>query len=102
MAKPELMTEPTRFLSYLQIADELIARTSKEDLADVACLLAINLGYYSERYGEVPQDELMELVRAETLSDEHAGLAAAGMKNLIAAVIEVTGLQYSIGDDPSA
>lgn len=92
------MIKPTSLQTYMQIADELIAQTSKDQLADVARLLAINLGYYVERYGEVPQDELMELVRVETLNDEHTGLAAAGMKNLIAALMEVTGLQYSIGE----
>ncbi|MEA3642259.1 MAG: hypothetical protein VBE63_20295 [Lamprobacter sp.] len=95
------MAEPNSLQTYMQVADELIARTSKEQLADVARILAINLGYYSERYGEVPQEELMELVRTETLNDEHAGLTAAGMKNLIAAVMEVTGLHYTLDDESS-
>jgi hypothetical protein len=97
MAKPEIMTEPTNLRTYMQIADELIARTSKEELADVARLLAINLGYYYERFGEVPQDTLMEMVRAETLNQEQTGVSVAGMKNLISAVMEVTGLHYTIG-----
>ncbi|MEA1052484.1 hypothetical protein U5801_22140 [Lamprobacter modestohalophilus] len=96
------MSEPTDLRTYLQIADELIARTSKEELADVARLLAINLGYYYERYGEVPQNTLMEMVRAETLSQEQSGVSIAGMKNLIAAVMEVTGLHYSLHDGPAS
>lgn len=92
------MSEPTSLHTYIQITDALIAQTSKEQLADVARLLAINLGYYAERYGAVPQDELMALIKTETLNDEHTGLAAAGMKNPIAALMEVTGLQYSLGE----
>ena len=45
------------FVSYTRLADDLIEQASKAQLADVARLLALNIGWYHERHGDVPQDE---------------------------------------------
>jgi hypothetical protein len=55
------------FRAYYRPADQLIERATKEQLADVARLLALNIGYYDERYGDVPEETLLRMVRAETL-----------------------------------
>ena len=93
------MHKPGSLQAYMQITDKLIQHASKEEIADVARLLAINLGYYYQQYGEVPQDELLELIKTEQLNHEQTGVSVAGMKNLIAALMEVTGLDYTIDDE---
>lgn len=44
--KALLMTDMRRFQQHLQIADQLAKVASKEDLAECARLLAINIAHY--------------------------------------------------------
>ena len=92
------MAELDDYLAYARIADQLIERATKDQLADVTRLLAINIGYYQQRYGDVPQDVLLRMVRAEALDDETLALLSAGMQNLISALVEVTGLRDDLQD----
>jgi len=89
------MKEPEDFISYAFAVDELIAKASKEQLAEVAKLLALNIGWYHERYGDVPQEELLAMVKGETLGDDGKRLLLHGMENLVSALAEVMG----IGED---
>jgi hypothetical protein len=83
------MHDPDDYLAYVQLADQLIERASKEDLADVARILALHIGWYHQRYGDVPQDDLVRLVRSETLQDEGKRLMLHGMQNLVSALTHV-------------
>lgn len=83
------------FTAYAHLAGELIGKATKDQLADVARLLALNIGYYHEKYGDVPQDTLVGMVRAETLNDESKRLLLHGMQNLVSALGEVMG----VGDE---
>ena len=89
------MEETADFAAYSRLADELIGKATKEQVADVARLLALNIGYYHEKYGNVPQEILVGMVRAETLSDESKQLLLHGMQNLVSALSEVMG----VGED---
>jgi hypothetical protein len=88
------------FPAYSRLADALIERATKDQLADVARLLALNCGYYQQRHGDVPQDTLLKMVRAETLDQDTLALLSAGMQNLVAALAEVTGLTDELEDEP--
>ena len=94
------MSDPEDFTAYTRLADELIDKATKEELADVARLLALNIGWYHEKYGDVPQDILLRLVRAETLSDEAQRLLLHGMQNLVSALGEVMGIADEGGYEP--
>ena len=86
------MTDTEDVRAYTRLADDLIERATKNQLADVARLLALNIGYYHQRYGDVPQDILLKMVRAEALDEETLALLSAGMQNLISALAEVIGV----------
>jgi hypothetical protein len=73
-------------------------RAAKDQLADVARLLAINIGWYQHRYGDVPQETLLKMVRAEALDDETLALLSSGMESLVSALVEVTGLRDDLED----
>ena len=64
---PLLDTKTEEFTVYARLADDLIERATKAQLADVARLLALNIGWYHQRYGDVPQEELVGMVRADSL-----------------------------------
>ena len=80
------------FTAYSRLADEMIDKATKNQLADVARLLALKIGYYREEYGDVPQEMLVGMVRAEMLSDESKRLLLHGMQNLVSALGEVMGV----------
>jgi hypothetical protein len=58
------------FAAYARLAAQMIAGATKEQVAEVARLLALNTGWYHERYGDVPQEELLRMVRGETLDED--------------------------------
>ena len=72
------MEETADFAAYSHLADELIGKVTKEQVGDLARLLALNIGYYHEKYGDVPQELLLGMVRAETLDDESKRLLLHG------------------------
>ena len=93
------MPAPDDFAPYARLADQLIEHATKDQLADVARLLALNIGWYQQRYGDVPQKTLLKMVRAETLDEDTLALLVAGMQNLISALAEVTGLTDELQDE---
>ena len=94
------MAELDDFAAYSRLADSLIERTTKEEIADVARLLALNCGYYQTRFGDVPANMLLRMVSAENLDSGTATLLVAGMQNLVSALAEVTGLADDLLDGP--
>ena len=92
------MTTPDDFGAYARLADELIDKATKDQLADLVRLLALNIGYYHEKYGAVPQETLVAMVRAETLDEETHRLLLHGMRNLVSALGEVIGISVD-GED---
>jgi hypothetical protein len=73
--------------------------TSKDQLADVVRLLALNIGWYHERCGDVPQAELLGMVRAETLAEDGKRLLLHGMQNLVSALAEAMGVAGIGGEE---
>lgn len=57
------------FAAYARLAAQMIAAATKEQVAEEARLLALNTGWYRERYGDVPQEELLRMMRGETLDE---------------------------------
>lgn len=86
------MSSPEHFTTYAHLADQLVERATKDQLGDVARLLALNIGYYHEKYGDVPQEELLRLIRAETLDETTQKLLMHGMQNLVSALGEIMGV----------
>ncbi len=58
-----------RFAAYLKVSDELLEQASKEEIAEVARVLALHAGHYRTRYGRVPISESQEKLRTETHVD---------------------------------
>jgi hypothetical protein len=58
----------------------------------VARILALNCGYYMTKYGDVPQDVLLRMIKAERVDGETAPVLVSGVQSLVAALAEVRGL----------
>ncbi len=68
---------------YYKLADQLIEKATKDDLAETARILAVNLSHYQMKYGELPLDETMALIDTDKPNDAQTEMLANGMKNLI-------------------
>ncbi len=86
------MSDPGDFTACSRLADELIDKTTKQALADVARLLSLIIGWYHEKYGGVPQETLLKMVRVESLNEETQRLLLHGMPSLFPALAEVMGM----------
>lgn len=85
------MTKTITFDEAYDVADMLIKRASKDQLAECARLLALNLAYHQVRQGEIPVDETLALLRSFELNDEQLTLLMEGMLNLIGVLVNVCG-----------
>ena len=64
------MDTDDEFRQYILVTDALLEQASREQLVEALKLLALNMGYLVQRYGDVPQDLLLRMTQAETLTDE--------------------------------
>ena len=72
-----------RFAAYLKTADILLEQASKEDIANVARVLAYHLGHYRTRFGDLPTTASLDQLTAEKITDEMAVPLASGFEALV-------------------
>lgn len=58
------------FERYYKLVDQLIEKMSKEDIAECARLLALNVAHYQAKYGELPLDEPLGIISMGKPVDE--------------------------------
>lgn len=61
------MTDLAAFKQYYKLADFLIEEATKEQLAECARLLALNVAHYQGKCGEIPLDETLAALGATEL-----------------------------------
>lgn len=74
------MSDLKTFATYYTLADRLIEKVSKEDLAETARLLALNIAHYQSRYGELPLSETLSILGTANPNDEQIELLNNGME----------------------
>jgi hypothetical protein len=77
------MADLSGFQQYYRLADALIENASREQLAECARLLALNLAHYQGLYGEVPLDEVQAALDVSEPNDDQVILLARGMENFV-------------------
>jgi hypothetical protein len=77
------MADLSDFQQYYRLADALIANASKEQLAECARLLALNLAHYQGKFGEMPLDDTLAVLGATEPNDEQVIMLRDGMKILV-------------------
>lgn len=93
------MADLELFKQYLQLADLLIAQSTKEDVAETARLLALNLAHYQSKFGELPLDESLAMLHSDTPNTDQLAMLTAGMENLVGVLGMLKGGQL---DDPES
>ena len=77
------MSDLTTFGQYYKLADQLIENASKEEVAECARLLALNVAHYQSKYGELPLDETLAMIGMTKPNTEQLQLMADGMEVLV-------------------
>lgn len=77
------MPDMTKLQQYLKLTDKLVEIADKDELAECARLLALNLAHYQIRYGELPLDETSAMTDSNTLSDQQADLVTKSMETMV-------------------
>lgn len=71
-------------LSHLyNLTDQLIEKATKQELAETARLLAVNLSHYQMKYGELPLEETLAMINIEKPNAEQTDMLVNGMENLV-------------------
>lgn len=77
------MSDLSTLKQYYNLADQLIEKSSKDDIAETARLLAMNLAHYQSKYGELPLDETLAMLGMSKPNDGQIQLLVDGMEILI-------------------
>lgn len=83
------MSDLAAFGQYIKLADQLIEKSSKDEIAECARLLALNLAHYQSKFGELPLDETIGLIGMGKPNTEQLQLMAAGMETLVGVLANV-------------
>lgn len=85
------MTQLLTFDQTYDLANMLIKRATKDQLAECARLLALNLAHHQIKQGDIPVDQTLALLRSFECNEEHFNLLMEGMLNLIGVLVNVCG-----------
>jgi len=93
------ISDPDDFRTFYEFAGRLIDGASKEDVAEAARLLALNVAHYKLKYGALPLENFADMFRTESIDPETAKLLSAGMQSLVGSLGQVLGLDDGSGVD---
>lgn len=79
------------FKAYWKLSEEMISHATKDDLAEVACILGMQSAHYARKYGEMQLPDLAHLLAATSLDDYGVGLLRDVTEALVAVLAMVTG-----------
>jgi hypothetical protein len=74
------MSDLLTFAQYNKLADQLIEKVSKNDIAECARLLALNVAHYQSKYGELLLDEKLAMIGMTKPNEEQIQLMKDGME----------------------
>lgn len=77
------MSDFATFKQYYNLADQLIEKSSKDDIAETARLLAMNLAHYQSKYGAIPLEDTLAMIGMEKPNDNQIQLLSDAMEILV-------------------
>ena len=84
------MTNPD-LRSYENLLAKLVSECSKEELADCALLLAMNLANYKSKFGDMPIENFKELLTTDTIDEDTARILMEGSEEMIRTLAMIAG-----------
>lgn len=77
------MADMQLFRQYNELADLLIERSSKEDVAETARLLAMNLAHYQSKFGDLPLEATLAMLGTDRPNEYQLKILVSGMESLV-------------------
>jgi hypothetical protein len=77
------MTDRTQLQKYIELSDRLVEIADKEQLAECATILAMNVAHYQMEYGELPLDEVLTTTSTGIVNDQQNELLTKGMETMV-------------------
>jgi hypothetical protein len=74
------MADLSLFEQYNKLAIQLIEQSSKDQLAECAQLLAMNLAHYKGKFGEIPLEETLATLEDGEPNEDQARMLNDGME----------------------
>jgi hypothetical protein len=84
------LTNQQRLLQYMKLTDRMIEDASKEKLAEVLRIFALEIAQYQAKFGVLPTDEAISLLRTEHLSEAQTAWVADGLENIAATLASIS------------
>ncbi len=78
------------FFGYWRLSEEMIAKASKEDLAETARILAMQAAHMTRIFGEQPMPDFANLLSAANLDDESIALLRDGAEAFVGVLATVS------------
>lgn len=75
-----------RLRQFMRLTDKMVDDGSKNQIAEAARILALQIGHYQRKFGALPIDETMQLLNTAALTEEQAGWVADGLEILTAVI----------------
>ena len=66
----------------MQLVDRLVQLADKEELAECARLMAMNIAHYEMIYGELPLQDRLAMTYSNDLNDQQNELVTKGMQTM--------------------
>jgi hypothetical protein len=77
------MVDLSTFEQYYKLADMLIGKATKEQVAECGRLLALNLAHYQAIHGEIPLENTLAMVDLAEPNEAQVKLLTDGMQNFV-------------------
>ena len=77
------MSDFATFKQYYNLADQLFDNSSKDDIAETARLLAMNIAHYQMKYGALPLEDTLAFIGSGKPNDEQIDLLTNSMEILV-------------------
>jgi len=88
------------FRGYWQLSEEMIAKASKDELAETARILAMQAAHMTRKYGEQPMPDYVNLLSAANLDDESIALLRDGAEAFVGVLATVSSGLLDESDTP--
>jgi hypothetical protein len=82
VAEPAEIPDPAQFKEFLKAADRMIEMADKEQMAECARLLALNVAHYEMRFGELPLEAILATTDTDHPNAQQAELLARSMMTM--------------------
>lgn len=88
------------FIGYWRLSEEMIAKASKEDLAETARILAMQAAHMTRKFGEQPMPDYATLLSAANLDHESVALLRDGTEAFVGVLATVSSGTLDESDTP--